>query len=363
VAATDRTRLGVLLGGALAALGARGAELPEDSVETMFHTYTGGGVQAHGPAALVRKRLDENVDAWGSYYVDTVSSASIDVVTTASPYHETRIERSGGVDLIARDGLLSLSESSSREPDYLADRTNVDVTQEVFGGMTTIRLGFTRGQDTVKKHGDPTFGASASHWMYRAGLGQVATTRLVFNADFEVDADSGYLGSPYRAARVYGTLVHEVMPTARTSRALALRASFSIDPASAVHARYRYFHDTWGIQGSTLELGYRRDFTPEWRMDATARHYTQKHALFYSDNFTGQLTYMTRNRQLSSFASDLLGGGASWRAWQRPGRAELRLGANLEWMRYHYSDFTDMRTGAAYGFHAVIAEADALLNF
>jgi hypothetical protein len=363
VAAIDRIGVAGLLGGALVATGARGTELPEDVAEAMFHSYNGGGVQAKGPAVLVRKGIDEKVSVWASYYVDMVSSASIDVVTTASPYKETRIERSGGFDMLARDGVVSLSSSSSREPDYTADRTNLDFSQDVFGGMTTLRIGTTRGQDDVRRHGVPVFSASASHWQYRAGITQVATTRIVASANLEVDSDTGYLGSPYRAARVFGTLVPERNPTARTSRALALRAAISIDPKSAAHLQYRYFHDTWGIHADTIELGYRRELAEDWRLDASVRRYSQHRAVFFSDDFAQQFTYMSRNRQLGSFTGDSLGAGTSWRLARDPGRYEVRLAGNLEWMRYRYADFTDLRTGALYGFNATLVELNAIATF
>jgi hypothetical protein len=363
VAAIERIGVAGIIGGALVAAGARAADLPGDTAEAMFHSYNGGGVNARGPAVLVRKGIDEKVSVWASYYVDMVSSASIDVVTTASPYKETRVERSAGADLLSHDGVVSITTSTSREPDYTADRTGIDVSQDIFGGMTTIRLGATRGQDDVRRHGVPGFSATASHWLYRAGLTQVVTQRLLASANLEVDADTGYLGSPYRAARVFGTLVPESVPATRTSRALALRASYSIDKQQAVHAFYRLFRDTWEIRGATVELGYRRDLDEGWRIDATARHNAQRHALFYSDNFASQFTYMSRNRQLGTFTGDSVGAGTSWELVREPGHYDVRLGANLEWMRYRYADFSDLRTGAAYGFNAIIAELNAMATF
>jgi len=76
--------LGGALGGALAGTPAQAADLPEDRADLMFHSYTGGGVVANGPAVLVRKSLDSALSLSASYYVDMVSNASIDVVTTAS---------------------------------------------------------------------------------------------------------------------------------------------------------------------------------------------------------------------------------------------------------------------------------------
>ena len=59
--------------------------LPDDRADVLYHLYDGGGVEIDGPSILVRKKVGKSVSVVGNYYVDMVSSASIDVVTTASP--------------------------------------------------------------------------------------------------------------------------------------------------------------------------------------------------------------------------------------------------------------------------------------
>ena len=77
-----------------------GAILPEDRSDVMYHGYEGGGLRVEGPSVLVRKAYKDKFSVWGNYYVDMISSASIDVVTTASPYTEERTEYSIGADYL-----------------------------------------------------------------------------------------------------------------------------------------------------------------------------------------------------------------------------------------------------------------------
>src|SRR5262249_48385617 len=154
-----------------------GATLPEDRAEAMVHVYEGGGVTASGPAVLLRKRVADQVSLSGQVYVDMVSNASIDVVTTASPYRETRTAVDLGVDSVVRDAQLSFGLAHSREPDYVADSASMDIAQEFFGGMSTLSLGFTRGHDQVGQHGTPGFFDSAKHWQYRLWLTQILSPR------------------------------------------------------------------------------------------------------------------------------------------------------------------------------------------
>jgi hypothetical protein len=351
------SRMAGLLGGVLATGHAAAADLPEDRADVMYHSYTGGGVTANGPALLVRKSIDDSFSLSASYYVDAVSNASIDVVTTASPYHETRTERAAGLDYVYRDALISVAASNSKEPDYTANSASLDVAQDIFGGMTTVNLGYSRGWDTVGKRGYPAFADSANHWQYRAGVTQILTPRWLASANVEVVSDEGYLGSPYRAARVFGAAVPESDPRTRSSRALALRAVGSIGANSAVRASYRYFWDTWDIRAHTFEVGYSRYLQQQrWLLDGYLRYYKQSHASFYSNNFTSELTYMSRNRQLSTFDSVGLGVKGTYSALKVPARYEIKLNGALERLRFQYSDFTDIRTGKNYSFDATVLE-------
>jgi hypothetical protein len=370
VAATSRfpngafwQRLAGLLGSLLATGGAKAVDLPEDRAETMFHLYSGGGVTASGPAVLVRKSLMDKVSLSGSIYVDAVSNASIDVVTTASPFKERRTAYNLGADYVYRDALISVTTSTSREPDYQADTFGLDVSQEVFGGMTTVALGYTRGVDKVLKKNEPAFNDYAKHWQYRLGVTQILTPRLLSSANLEVVSDDGYLGSPYRAARVFGAAVAERNPRTRTSRALKFRVIGDLGNRNAARAEYRYFWDTWDIKAHTLEAGYSRYVGEQWLADGQVRFYKQSAALFYSDNATSETTYLSRNRQLSAFHSFGLGGTLSYVYKKVPGQYEVKLNGSYERIRFDYSNFTDVRTGSAYFFNANVLQVYLTATF
>ena len=353
---------GGVFGGMFATQTANAVDLPEDRAEAMVHVYDGGGTKATGPALLVRKKIADKVSITGSYTIDMVSNASIDVVTQASAYKENRAEYAFGLDYAYRDSLITLSAGASREPDYTANRINLDISQEVFGGMTTVALGYTRGADKVGKKGVGFFD-NAQHWQYRLGLTQILTPRLIAAANFEAISDSGYLGSPYRSARVFGAFVHEEDPRTRTSRAMKLRVIGDVSGMggnllgrTSVRAEYRYFWDTWAIKAHTMELGASRYFGQAWLADASLRYHTQQHALFYSDNAPTETRYFSRNRQLSTFNSVGLGAKLAYTVKQVPGQYDVKLNAAYERVRFKYADFTDVRTKLPYAFDANVLQ-------
>lgn len=358
--------VGALLGGTLAffgvSTGTRAAPLPPDRAEAMYHRYSGGGMTAHGPAVLVRKSLGDKVSLSGQLYVDAVSNASVDVVTTASPYKERRNEFSFGVDYAVRDSNLSFGLSRSDEPDYKADALSVDVAQEVFGGMTTVNLGFTRGADKVGQK-NLGFFDQAKHWQYRIGVTQILTPRWLASANVEAISDSGYLGNPYRAARVFGAAVPENLPRTRSSRALNLRAIGDLGSRDAVRASYRYFFDNWQVKAHTLEGGYSRYVGESFLFDGFLRHYRQDGASFYSDNAQSQTTYITRNRQLGTYDGNTLGGKVTYSYRKVPGQYEIKFNGALEVLRYRYSDYTDLRNGRAYSLSATVLQLYVTANY
>jgi hypothetical protein len=335
--------LGVLAG-LLAAGTARAVELPEDRADVMYHYYNGAGTKAGGPAVLVRKSLADKVSLSGSYYLDMVSNASVDVVTTASPYKETRKEQTLGLDYVYRDASITLSGSNSSEPDYTAKSAGIDVAQEVFGGMTTVNLGYTRAWDKVGKKGEGFFDV-ARHWRYRLGATQVVTPRVLMSLNFEAVSDAGFLASPYRVAYRFESAVPESNPRTRTSRSVMLRAIGDLGARDAARAEYRYFWDTWDIRANTWELGYSRYFRGDlWLGDAYLRYYAQGRALFYSDDAKTETTYLSRNRQLGSYKSYGVGTRVAY-SWKRvPGRYEIKFNGAVERSRIRYADFTDLRT-------------------
>ena len=78
--------------------------LPDDRTDVLYHLYDGGGVEIDGPSVLVRKKVGNSVSVVGNYYVDMVSSASINgssssavamAWTTSGSPHRSRTQWTG----------------------------------------------------------------------------------------------------------------------------------------------------------------------------------------------------------------------------------------------------------------------------
>lgn len=364
--------LGLALG--IAGMG-QAAVLPDDRADVLYHRYDGGGVTIDGPSLLLRKKFAEKYSVSANYYMDMVSSASIDVMTTASPYKEQRTQGSLAFDALYGKTQYSVSYTNSDENDYTANTASFDLSQDIFGDLTTVSFGFSQGWDEVRKRGDDSFNETVDRRNYRFGLQQILTPQLMAGLNYEVITDEGFLNNPYRSVRYLdGTSARgysyqpEVYPNTRTSNAIALNARYYLKYRAAVHAEYRYYTDTWGIDANTISLGYTHPWGKRWIFEAGYRWYDQSAADFYSDLFDrpNAQNFMARDKELSTFTSQMFSLGATYElpslGWDRIRRSTVNL--FYDRINYQYDDFRDVTTGGAPGTEELYEfDADVLRLF
>jgi hypothetical protein len=332
------------------------AVLPEDRADALYHRYEGGGVTVDGPSLLIRKKFGERFSASANYYMDMVSSASIDVLTQASPYKETRRQASLAVDMLQGKTQYSLAYINSDENDYTANTASFDLSQDMFGDLTTVSFGFTRAWDQVRRNGDPQFKESVDRWSYRLGVSQIVTPALIMGLRFETITDTGYLNNPYRSARYVDQTAAdgyawepEVYPHTHTSNAVSLTADYFLWYRAAIHGMYRYYTDTWGIGSNTLRLGYTHPIGDRWILEADYRWYDQSSADFYSDIFPyeNSQNFLGRDKELSTFHSQMVTVGATWRlpaiTWGGIERSTINV--FYDYALYDYKDFRNALKG------------------
>ncbi len=351
----------VVLAVALYAANARAAVLPEDRADLLFHYYDGGGVTIQGPSLLVRKEFAGKFSASANYYVDQVSSASIDVVTTASEYSEQRTQYSVGLDYLHDSWLMNIGFTTSSESDFDADTFSFGISQDLFGDLTTISLGYSLGDDAVGRRGDESFAETIKRQNYRIGISQVLTKNLLLGLSFETITDEGFLNNPYRSVRYLDeasargfSYEPEIYPRTRNSDAAALRLRYYLPYRAALHAEFRDYSDSWDISADTFEIGYTHPLESGWIVEGSVRSYSQNRAAFYSDlfPFAEAQNFVARDKELSTFESRTIRVGMSYdfatSGWRFLDRGSVSL--MYDRIQFDYQDFRDLTvTGAAPG--------------
>ncbi|MGC4028403.1 MAG: DUF3570 domain-containing protein [Steroidobacteraceae bacterium] len=342
----------LLLGAVLGPAAAGAAVLPENRADIMYHRYDGGGVTVQGPSILVRRKFGENFAATANYYVDAISSASIDVVTTASPYKERREQKSLGAEYLRGKSIYSVSVLTSEENDYKSDTYSLGLSQDLFGDLTTVSLGFSRGWDTVGKRGEPDFQRDVDRRNYRVGVTQVLTRSMLLALNFETITEEGYLQNPYRTMRYAGpapgsyTRAPEIFPNTRTGNAGSARLRYFLPWRAAIEGQYRFYTDSWGIDAHTAGLEYTQPVGSKWTFSGSYRFYTQNRANFYSDLFprASYQNFMVRDKENASYLTHTLGVSAAYEfpvtflSWLKKGTANLHYNR----MMIKYDDFRNL---------------------
>jgi hypothetical protein len=336
------------------------AVLPPDRADALYHSYDGGGVEITGPSVLFRKNIKDKVGVRANYYVDMISSASVDVVATASPYTEERTQFGLGVDYLYDKTLFSLDYVNSEEDDYSAQTAAFSISQDFFGDLSTLSMSYAIGDDEVRNNADPNFAADVDRRNFSLGLSQILTKSWVMELTFETIVEEGYLNNPYRSVRYYDdsaaqgySYQGEIYPGTRNSDAISLRSIYYLPYRAALRAEYRYFSDSWGINAHNVELRYVQPLSRGLTLEGKARYYTQGAADFYADIFPyiDAQNFLGRDKELSTFTSSTLGVGLTWE-FPVGGVKFLDTGSvNLYWdfMQFDYDDFRDVNEGGSAG--------------
>lgn len=334
--------------------------LPDERVDMLYHGYDGGGVQVDGPSILVRKNIGTSVSVAANYYVDTVSSASIDVVTQGSKYAEERKEASVSGQYMIDRSTLSLGYVSSEENDYDAATYSFGIDQSFFGDLTTIGFGVSFGDDVVGQNTDPSFARDLQRRKYSINASQIVTKNLLASVSFDSSSDQCLnltedetcLNNPYRSVRYLtesgGYLYQaELYPHTRNSDALGIRAIYYLPYRASIRAEARQFSDSWGVDAENIELRYLHPYHEHWLFEVKYRIYQQTAADFYADLFPYRdaQNYLARDKELSPFSSNTFGLGVTYKIPEGLVPWFDKSTANFYWDRFDidYDDFRDLR--------------------
>src|SRR5271154_44757 len=334
--------------------------LPDNRADVFWSKYSGGGIDITGYSATARAKITENFAVEANYFIDKVSGASIDVLSQASVIKDERKQKSGTLEYLHDKTTYTASYTSSVERDYISDTASFSLSQDMFGDLTTVTLGFS---DTHNKVGENNGTANDPNvaWLghalsrtYSGGVSQIITKNFIAGANLQVITDAGYLANPYRSIRYLDptnpkgySLASQVYPDTRTSTAVEGRAKYYLPYRAAVTGSYRYFRDTWGIVGNTYELDYTHPLGNIWILEGRLRYYKQGAASFYSDlfPFADSQNFTARDQNLAALDNTTIGAKVTYAflpdGWKFFKRGTVTFDASR--IHFNYLDFRNIK--------------------
>ncbi|MEO8874316.1 MAG: DUF3570 domain-containing protein [Polyangiaceae bacterium] len=277
----------------------------------------------------------------GSYLVDVVSAASVDIVSTASRrWTEARQGGSLEAEYKPHDFGVSIAGSTSSEPDYFSYGFGVTMTLDLLEKNLTLIGGYGYGHDTAGRSGTPfsVFSRDINHGAFTAGLSGLVDRSTIVSGVFDLILENGDSSKPYRyipmfsaseAAQVSpGASIDyvnahrlterplEQLPLARRRFAVTGRLAHRFDD-STLRAEERGYYDTWGMLASTTDARWIFDLGRRFAVWPHTRFHVQKAVDFWQLAYVSGAgpgwdlpEYRTGDRELGPLWTFTGGGGA-----------------------------------------------------
>jgi len=273
------------------------------------------GVKSDRWLVAIAKAITEKTSLALNYGVDAISSASwkVDGVTSATKRAGEETRYSGGLGLNHTEGTASYSANFgvSRENNYNSNYLSASAAKDFNKRNTTVAISASRAWDEIysTKIGDiRNFPQTKDTSTIGLSLAQTMTPWTVAAIGYEYTQVDGYQAHPEDVVQLSDlSFTDEIHPETRSRNAAVLRLNQYLPWSAAVHADYRYYHDSWGIDSNTVGLQYYQYIFKDLVMRARYRYYTQGAADFYSANPTPADKYPTIDGKLRRFDSEMYG--------------------------------------------------------
>lgn len=334
-----------------------GTSRGEDRASTRVDVYMDDWIQVISPSLSGGFRLGEKLTVDGGYAVDVLSGATptldVDVVSSATTFQERRHQ--GDLSLTAAPDpswSATATYTGSYEDDYRSSVGGLAASVDLLDRMATLGASYHLGRDRFgTTSGEAIEGAALTHgvklgWTHI--LGRSTKGSLSLAGDYSLCEESlGCHSSPYRYVVVddydLGVLnLREKHPETRLRGAAALRLSQALGMAAAVHVGYRYYHDTWAIQGHTGNLTLARSLLEERLvLRADGRASWQSPASFYRDRYEGSALvpdYRSADPEMAGQTNAMLRGRAEWTWFGAGPFLELSVDGRVARLWYRYQD-------------------------
>src|SRR5262249_36163959 len=144
-------------------------------------------------------RLPQPVVVEAHALVDAVSSASVDVVSAATPhFSENRVELGTNVAAHALGFDETIGYTHSQENDWQSHAVELGLARDIANKNAKLSIGYGFTRNRVGRAGDPTFERRLDVQGAQLGIAQVIDRSTLATLAYTLSYASGYQGSPYR---------------------------------------------------------------------------------------------------------------------------------------------------------------------
>lgn len=244
----------------------------------------------------------ESMSGASPWYALRKPDGSTGIVMSGATISEQRRDLQASGRRYLDNGTVGVGLSVSHENDYDALSVSLDGERHFNNDATTVSSGVSYSSDDL----DPTDARlfnrvtdesrrSASVF---AAVSQILNQTSLIQTGLSITHLSGFLSDPYK--------LFDSRPDSRTQTAWTTAWRQFITPLNAaLHADYRYFHDTFGIDSHTVELAWYQNVGDTLQIVPGLRYYSQSAADFFvrQADFSGTRPYQSTDYRLSGYGA------------------------------------------------------------
>ncbi len=281
-------------------------------------------------------RLPVPVTVGGHVLVDSVSSASVDVVSAATGrWTENRVEAGARATVRIAETDVTAAYVHSEENDWMSHGAQLGVARDFAQRNTRVDLAYGTSKNDVGRALDPSFLEHLDTHTIEAGVNQLWDENTQLSLRYTLQFADGYQSSPYRyVTTTSGMSLPERHPGERQRHAVTVRALRALAPSLAGDVSYRLYLDDWGITSHTIATALAWEASERWELRARVRGYYQGDATFYKEFYATPTAFMSADRELATFWDAGTGVKLSWHAH------DLVVDLKVDGLYYRFLNFS-----------------------
>jgi len=334
----------------LALLPPESLSIAEDSALARVSIYVDDdNTTIYTPMVLLQKDIFEETSLSFQYLADIQSCASVDVVSTASPsmgYEETRHSFTLGLQHRRQLTTMGGGFSYSTENDYDSHAFLANVSRELFQRNFTVGLNLSARWDEIGRVNDEFFKENLTGVAANISLTQLISPRWIGQFVYSLEYLDGFQASPYRFVPVGSEStvdaafsVPETHPSQRFRNAFTGRLKENVAEKWYLEQSLRIYFDTWGMAAQTILLQAYWELSPPVTLRVRYRFHNQTGADFYRESYATLQEYMSRDRELGTLQSHLLGPQVLYQTDGFWVFDEASFDVKVEYFRINYDNF------------------------
>ncbi len=314
-------------------------------VETMFYSDSFNTTVVSPAAFLSGENPTAGWSLGASFVVDVVSTASPDIVATASRrWNETRYAGTLSGDYKIKTVRAGLNGAVSIEPDYIARSVGLALSTDLHSKMVTPTFAYNFGFDILSRAQTPldVFREDIYRHSIDAGVSLVINASTVVVAGATAEITLGDTSKPYRHVPLFNSATAALVPMgavpdviADSRLALAPLEQLPVERSrfagfgrvskrfekATVRGDERLYVDTWGQMASTTDARFFYDPTETMRLGLHGRFHIQTPVDFWKRAYVAELLptggwsvpqFRTSDRELGPLLGVTFGGSVRY---------------------------------------------------